>query len=360
MNELTEDNVIDQKEEQGGPKKLKPRRGIWYLLGILIILIGAGTGYFFGSAEAMSNRTAEEEKVVIDRATTQFQLGIREFEEKRFENARKRFEYVIQIYPGFPGAQEKLTEVLFAQANVATPTPIPSPTPKPTADMRGEEEIFSKIQSLSQTEDWDGVIDSIDALRTLNINYKAVAVDGFYYLALRNRGVKEILTQGNLEPGIYDLTLAERFGPLDDEAQNYRTWARFYISGASFWGVDWSRVVQAFGQIYPSLPNLRDSSGMTAQERYRMGLIKWGDQLAFEEDWCTANEKYEMAFAFGVDEMVAPTATHVYEECNRSKETEAPPATQTPTPSPTTEGGLPTPDGGEGESTPTVTDTPSP
>ncbi|OJX46134.1 MAG: hypothetical protein BGO78_04425 [Chloroflexi bacterium 44-23] len=355
MNEQTDDNAINQIDGQGVPKKLKPRRGIWYMLGIFLILIGAGAGYFFGAAEAMSNRTAEEEKAVIDIATTQFQLGIREFEEKRFENARKRFEYVIQIYPDFPGAQEKLTEVLFAQANVATPTPIPSPTPRPTADMRGEEEIFGKIQSSAQSEDWDGVIASIDALRTLNINYEAVAVDGYYYLALRNRGVNEILAKGNLEPGIYDLTLAERFGPLDDEAKNYRTWARFYISGASFWGVDWSRVVQAFGQIYPSLPNLRDSSGMTAQERYRMGLIKWGDQLALEEDWCGAYEKYDMAFAFGVDEMVAPTATHVYEECNRPEETEAPPATQTPTPSPTTPGdSTSTPGGGGPEVSPTI------
>ncbi len=360
MDETKENTSENHNLELKNNKKLKPRRGIWYLLGIVLILIGVGAGYWFGSAAALSSRTAEEEKAVIDIATTQFQLGVRELEEKKLENARKRFEYVIQIYPDFPGAQEKLTEVLFAQANVATPTSIPSPTPQPTLDMRGEEEIFNKIQSSAQIEDWDGVIASINALRSLNINYEAVAVDGYYYLALRNRGVNEILSKGNLEPGIYDLTLAERFGPLDDEAQNYRTWARFYLSGASFWGVDWARVVQAFGQIYPSLPNLIDSSGMTAQERYRVGLIKWGDQLAIQEDWCTAYEKYELAFAFGVDEMVAPTATHVYEECNRPEETEAPPATETPTPSPTAEGGVPTPNGGEGENTPTVTDTPTP
>lgn len=352
------DNQLDNSENPDStitpaPRKVKPRRGIWVLIGIILVLLGSAAGYGFGSSAAMDIRSEEQQKVVLDIATTQFQLGIREFEEGRLENARKRFEYVIQLFPDFPGAQEKLTEVLFAQANVATATPIPSPTPVPTRDMRGEEELFNQLKPLMLNEDWDGVINTINTLRQLDVNYHAVEVDGYYYLALRNRGVYQILYKGNLEPGIYDLALAERFAPLDLEAENYRTWARFYISGASFWGVDWARVVQAFGQIYPSLPNLIDSSGMTAQERYRIGLIKWGDQLALQEDWCAAHEKYELAFAFGVDERIAPTATYVYDECNKPKETEPPPATETPTVTPTLEGEQPTPDGtGNSEGTP--------
>ncbi len=340
--------------------KLKPRRAIWYFIGVFIILIASALGFYFGSQAAIANRNAEQEKAAINIATTQFQLGLRELEEGKYENAKKRFEYVIQLFPDFPGAQEKLTEVLFAQVNVATPTPLPSPTIQPTADLRGEEELFNQIQLLASSEDWEGVINTIESLRQLNINYHAVDVDGYYYLALRNRGVKQILSEGNLEPGIYNLALAERFAPLDDEANNYRTWARYYLTGASFWGVDWSRVVQVFGEIYPSLPNLRDSSGMTAQERYRMGLIKWGDLLMVQEDWCGAAEKYELAFALGVDERVAPTATAAYDECHRPQETEPPPATETPTPTMTlVSGGEVTPGGGS--ETPTETPvTPTP
>lgn len=358
----TQDNSsVDTENTQPiEPKKLKPRRVIWYFVGVFIVLIGAAAGFYFGSQAAIANRTAEQEKAALNIATTQFQLGLRELEEGKYENAKKRFEYVIQLFPDFPGAQQKLTEVLFAQVNVATPTQIPSPTPQPTVDLRGEEELFNQIQLLASNEDWEGVINTIESLRQLNITYHAVDVDGYYYLALRNRGVKQILSEGNLEPGIYNLALAERFAPLDDEANNYRTWARYYLTGASFWGVDWARVVQVFGEIYPSLPNLRDSSGMTAQERYRMGLIKWGDLLMVQEDWCGAAEKYEMAFALGIDEQVAPTATAAYDECHRPKETEPPPATETPTPTMTVvEGGEVTP--GSGSETPTETPvTPNP
>ncbi|MHB8135662.1 MAG: hypothetical protein ACYDH1_15740 [Anaerolineaceae bacterium] len=328
--EKTQPSSINQ--DDSNPKKLKPRKSVWVILGLLIVLIGSALGYFFGSQDAMVVRAEEKEKAVITIATTQYQLGIRELEEGKFENARKRFEYVIQLIPSFPGAQEKLTEVMFAQANIATSTPIPSPTLTPIPDSRGEEELLNQIQVYVQNQDWDSVIVTLDSLRKLNIEYHAVEVDDYYYLALRNRGVRRILQEGSLEPGIYDLALAERFGPLDDEAINYRTWARYYISGASFWGVDWARVVESFAEIYPALPNMIDSSGMTAQERYRVGLIKWGDQLAIQEEWCAAYEKYEMAFAFVVDEKVAPTATAVYNECHKSEETQAPITTETPTP----------------------------
>ncbi len=47
-----------------------------------------------------------------------------------------------------------------------------------------------------------------------------------YYFALRNYGHDLITKQGNLEGGIYYLTLAERFGPLDNTAIGLREGAR--------------------------------------------------------------------------------------------------------------------------------------
>jgi len=346
------------------PKKVKPRRAIWLLLGIVLILIGGGSGWLAGSSSGMEIRNQEQKNAVLDIATTQFELGVRELEEEKFDNARKRFEYVIQLMPGFPGVQEKLSEVMLRQALVTTPTNVPSPTLTPTPDMRGEEELFSNAKNEINNEEWDVALKTLDTLRQLNLDYHTIDVDGLYYLALRNRGVIRILAQGNLEPGIYDLALAERFGPLDVEADSYRTWARYYISGASFWGVDWSQVVSIFGQIYPAFPNMYDSTGMTAKERYRVALIKWGDQLALKEDWCAASEKYEMAFQLLNDQVVAPTATAVYDECHRPKETEAPKATSTPTLTTETvitpEGEVtPTPPGNSPTTEPTATPVPT-
>ena len=56
-------------------------------------------------------------------------------------------------------------------------------------------------------------------MRKYDPNYNTSLVDGMYYFALRNYGYDLITKQGNLEGGIYQLTLAERFGPLDRELE---------------------------------------------------------------------------------------------------------------------------------------------
>jgi tetratricopeptide (TPR) repeat protein len=316
-------------------KKPKQKRLIFILIGVLLLIIGSGAGWYFGSQQGQLLRTQQRDNVEFEVVKTQFELGVRELEEGRYENARKRFEYVIRIKPDYPGAQEKLTEVLIAQLIVNTPTPVPIPTLTPTPDFRGEQELFDQAWQFILAEDWDQAISTLDLLRDKNLQFNPVEADGMYYIALRNRGVRRILQEGSLEPGMYDLALSERFAPLDNDADGYRTWARYYLTGASYWGIDWSQVVAIFAQIYPSFPNLHDSSGMTAQERYRVGLIKWGDALALQEEYCLAQEKYELAFMLFVDESVSPAATAIFEACEKSKEpeeTEAPPVTQTPTP----------------------------
>ncbi len=323
-------------------KKEKPRRIGFILIGLLMVIIAGGAGWFLGAQEGQKLRNQEQKKAVLEIAQTQFDLGVRELEEKRYENARKRFEYVIQIDPDFPGAQEKLTEVLISQSIVSTPTPLASPTLTPTPDFRGEQEIFDQARQYLLAEDWENTILTLDLLRDKNLQFHPVEVDGMYYIALRNRGVIRILQDGSLEPGMYDLTLSERFAPLDHEAEGYRTWARYYLTGASFWEIDWSQVVSLFAQIYPAFPNLHDSSGMTAIERYRIGLLEWGNALMSQEEYCLAQEKFDMSFALMVDEKYVPMATEVFNKCEESKqpeETPTPEITITPTPTITIEGG---------------------
>ncbi len=348
-------------------KKPKTKRFLFVAIGIFLLVITTGAAWYFGSQDGQELRTQERDKVVLEVATTQFELGLRELGEGRYENARKRFEYVIKLIPNFPGAQDKLTEVLIAQSIVNTPTAVVTPTQTATPDFRGEQELLDQAWQFILVEDWDNTIQNLDILRDKNLQFHPVEVDGMYYIALRNRGVRRILQEGSLEPGMYDLALSERFAPLDNDADGYRTWARYYLTGASYWGIDWSQVVAIFAEIYPSFPNLHDTSGMTAQERYRVGLLKWGDAFALQEEYCLAQEKYELSFMLLVDESVAPAATAIYEACEESKrpeETEAPPATVTPTPTIT----LGTPSGtevtpttaGPTEEAPAPTETPVP
>jgi tetratricopeptide (TPR) repeat protein len=305
---------------------------------LLIATTSAVGGYFSG----INERTNFEVTQVAQQVEEQYQLGLQDMQAKHYDLARQRFEYVIQLDPDYPGVTEQLALVLLEINTTATPTLVPTPTLTPTPDMRGASELFSQSQFFLADGKWTEAIDTLLKLRKDDPEYQTIKVDSMLYVALRNRGVDRILRDGDLEGGTYDLALAEKFGPLDVEANNMRTWADLYKTGASFWGLDWGQSAYYFGQIIIVAPNLRDNTNVTAAERFLVATIKYGDALAANKEWCLAQEQYETAFSMGSDPSIEPTASWVTQRCtnskNKSEETEPPPPPEnTPTP-----GGAPT------------------
>jgi len=334
-------DVENPQNQNSQPEQVQPKRWKWILVGVAIVLVMGFIGGLIGYSAAIQNRKRIAADQVALVATTQFELGIADFTAGRLDTAKRRFEYVIQADPNYPGAQEKLTEVMLALATLKTPTPILTPTMtlEPTPDFAGVEEMLQRVRELLANKQWDDALTVLDLMRNENIDYKTVDVDGMYYIALRERGVKKIINDGNLEGGIYDLARVEQFAPLDREADGFRTFARFYLTGASFWKVDWPQVLAYFEQVYPSLPNLRDSSGWTAQERYRIALVQYGDQLMLSGEYCKAKDQYEKALNFGADEKLNQAFDQAKQKCEPPKPTSQP-ATPTPLVTPTT--GAPT------------------
>jgi tetratricopeptide (TPR) repeat protein len=311
------------------------------IISLIALLLIAATSAYGGYLSGINERTNFEAIQVAQQVTEQYQLGLQDLEAKRYELARQRFEYVIKLDPNHPGVTEKLAQVLLELNTTATPTLVPTPTLTPTPDMRGAEELFSHSQILLADEKWTEAIDTLLKLRKDEPDYQTVKVDSMFYVALRNRGVERILREGDLEGGTYDLALAEKFGPLDVEASNMRTWADLYKTGASFWGLDWGQSTFYFGQIIVVAPNLRDNTNMTAAERFRIASIKYGDVLAANKEWCLAQQQYEAALIFGSNPSIEPTATWVTKKCTNSQKKDEPrapeatptiaaPATETP------------------------------
>lgn len=351
-----------------GASGMKPRRiswRRWTIFGLLALVLIAASSAFLGYSTGINDRKRAEADQVTSRAEEQYQLGLQDLEAHHYDLARQRFEYVIQLNPNYPGVTDKLAEVLMRMNSTATPTVAPTPTVTPTPDLRGVEELFQQAQTELANYNWSAAIDTLLALRKADLNYRAVWVDDMLYVSFRNRGADKILKEGDLEGGIYDLTLAEQFGPLDADADSYQTWAGLYITGASFWELDWSQAVFYFAQIAPALPNLRDGSGWTAIERYRLALVGYGGQLADAKDWCAAVEQYDLALSLGEDDQVREARDFAAEKCDETNRPQPPPqesveptptATGEATPLPTeTEPTQPPP-----EATPTPPEEPSP
>jgi len=269
----------------------KPRRGraiLFNALGLIIVLVLA---IFAGYGSGISIRKNTQSSVISQQLGQQFQYALVDIQFQRYENAQQRLQFIIAHDPSFPGAKEKLTQVLVLR-NQPTPTLTPSLTPTP--DFSGAEQAFSKAQQLIVAQDWPGAISTLDEIRKLDRTYKTGQVDGMYYFALRNYGYDLITKQGNLEGGIYQFTLAERFGPLDRDASGLRQGARFYLIGASFWELDWPESLKYFNQIAGY--GLWDGT-MTVSERIHFASMRYGDQLVKDGQYCDAVGQYDNATA---------------------------------------------------------------
>jgi len=136
-----------------------------------------------------------------------------------------------------------------------------------------------------------------------------------YYFALRNYGYSLITQQGNLEGGIYHLTLAERFGPLDNTAVGMREGARMYIIGASFWELDWKQASDYFYQVGNGWPAMWDGT-MTASERLYIASMRYGDDLYNSQAFCEAYDQYKNAQAIGnLDSTAARNSADAFNQC---------------------------------------------
>jgi len=314
------------QEIQSKPKKKLGGRIGRFFLNLLIFLVIIGLGVFGGYQSGIGIRQRAELELKSQQLSDQFSRALVDIQFGNYNAAQQRLEYILKLDPSFPGAMEKLTEVMVL-ANAPTPTPVVSPTPQLIVDDTNYEALLAQAKQLVSAGQWENALTVLDTLRSKDASFHTVDVDGMYYFSLRNWGV-DLIKAGNLEGGIYELTLAERFGPLDSTANYLRDNARAYINAASFWELDWKTASQAFSFLSGS--GIWDGT-MTATERYRIAAMRYGDELYAQEQFCAAYEQYQAADAAGgLDSDSAGHAHQAYLACYPPTGTPAPTATVAP------------------------------
>ncbi|HEY5983007.1 MAG TPA: tetratricopeptide repeat protein [Anaerolineales bacterium] len=330
MSDSNETMNSSPARQTGDTQPLKPvkprprwRSALFTVLGILVLLALAVLG---GYGSGIAQRRSAQSQVITRQLSEQYSFALVDEQSGQYEAARQRLEFIIQNDPGFPGAQEELAKVL---VQLTIPTPSPTPEPTATPDTRGVQDLFAMAQQFIAAGDWGNALTALDQLRKQDPNLNTSQVDGMYYFALRNRGITLIQNEGDLEGGIYQLTLAERFAPLDSTANGLREGARAYIQAVSYFGINWQRAVELFRNVAAGWPSMWDGS-MNANQRFRIALMRYGDQLWLRGDGCGASDIYDEAKALGeLDEMSAKYANQAFQKCY--------PATEVPTEMPTAE-----------------------
>lgn len=319
---------------QRPPALVKPdktgssRRWLLWVAGVVLFgMIVLGVGGLSGYASGLDQRNARDDFENSLIVQEQFDLGAQDLLEGRYELARQRFAYIMEIEPDNGPARELLGEALIAlDQPTPTPTLTPSPTldisPTPTLDLRSMDGLFAAAQTAHGAGDYDAAADMLMTIIAEVPDFRRDEVNQLLFTVLRNRGLNKIWS-GDQEQGIYDLTLAERIFPLDGQASSWRTSAAFYLFANSYFGLDWPLATEYFSQICVA-------SIWDACWKYSQAAWEYGIELVEAEDPCGAVIQYGASLRTLEDAEKAPTATEVFDICL----TATAPA-PTPTPSPT-------------------------
>ena len=329
-NEMDSDQGLSLKTRSPKAKK----HGGWWVLGaILFVVLALAFGVWSGYSRGVGRRVTAQKDNQLTIAAQQLTLAYEDLDKNQLDTAKQRIEYILKIYPDFPGAQEMLVDIQMRMGlpTHAAPTlalpPLETPTgPTSTPDLRGVDELFNATKALVSEQKWAEALVNILSLRERYYDYKTAQVDGFYYVSLRNDGINKIYS-GKLEQGIWELNEAAQIGALDNQAAGAITLANMYVTGASYWDNNWPEAIRIFDELRQTYPNLTDATGMSTTERYRVALYKQGALFAAQNDFCTALDYYQRSLAVAPDQQIAAQATIAETECNKP----APTAIVTPT-----------------------------
>jgi hypothetical protein len=247
--------------------------------------VGGISGYASGLAQRNSRSDTESSLLVQE----QFDLGVQDLLEGRYELARQRFAYIIEIDPDNASARELLGDALVAlDQPTPAPTLTPSPTldisPTPTLDLSSMDGLFAAAQTAHGSGNYDAAFEMLVTLIAEVPDFRRVEVD---------------------------------------QLLSWRNSAAFYLFANSYFGLDWALATEYLSQICSAA--IWDGCW-----KYSQAAWQYGNKLMEAEDPCGAILQYDASLQTRDDDGKAPTATEASFVCM----TATAPA-PTPTPSPT-------------------------
>jgi tetratricopeptide (TPR) repeat protein len=148
------------------------------------------------------------------------------------------------------------------------------------------QEAFTNLEGLMAAGDWEEAISAISNFQHDFPDEKRRETDEMLYNAYVNLGVK-LVSGSQIELGLFYLTQAERLGDLPIEVQDQRTWAKLYLDGIGYYGVNWEAAIFYFRGLCAAAPFYQD-----ACQKLFEAYAAFGDQYASGLDWCPAEEWY--------------------------------------------------------------------
>jgi len=291
---MTQVGVTQEQGTENGVRKLLSPFVIG-LTAIIVIVLGMGGMAYFGYRVGVRQSAAAAATALADETQLQYSLAAQDMEIGQPGVAVQRLEHILKVNPDFPGAMQMLVKAREATGGVgfraARPTAILVPAEEPLS----VEEIYHLLVGTYEQGKWSEAVRWASALKAAAGQHRSTNVDSMLFVSLRNRGIERI-DSGVLELGLTDLEHAEKILTLDDVALQRRRWASLYLSGLTFWDLNWQLAIDNLDILNQIAPNFLDTRSLLLE-----AYITYGAALLQSQDACLARPQFAAALAMDVN-----------------------------------------------------------
>lgn len=287
--------------ETAGP----PSRRVARLVGIGLIVLAVVMAWlllvgYLGYQSGQTQLTTRQQTELSANLERQRELAAENISQGNYALALRRLEWVLVRDPQNQEAlrlQAEAAQALAAQSQPAitpatatppqpTPTPEPSPTP---GEISSPETELQRLRRLSVNKEWAEAVTDLVAFQQQFPSYEREETDRLLFDAYVGYSLN-LFESNHSERGLYYLVQAQKLGDLPQALLEYQTWAKLYTQGISYYGVNWDAAAYYFRDLCRAAPFYGD-----ACTKLLTILIARGDQYAYLEDWCPAQQWYEEA-----------------------------------------------------------------
>lgn len=290
------DDAERQSNAERQPRLLVRALGLVLVIVSVVLatyLVVAFFAYESGRAEAVRQAATTRQEQI----SRQLELAEQDLAGGNSGMALTRVEYVLSLDPENERALALQTEGQTIQATQTDlqPTAEPVEVEEPVEEPGDATEIeplpeLQTIRRLTAAERWEEALPLLVSFRQMHPDYERQQTDELLYDTLVNLGLNYVNTE-KIELGLNYFSQAERLGSLPQEALDYRLWADLYLQGIAYVGVNYEIAAGYFRDLCAAAPFFQSSCA-----RLHEALVGYGDQLAYNLDWCPAASVYQEAW----------------------------------------------------------------
>ena len=265
------------------------------LAGLFLIVLVVMAGVYFG----LQDREALEREA----ASAHLEQGAAYLESGDVEMAAAELELAVRLAPTLSDAATLLAQARTRLAAVPTVTPEP-PTQEPPMSS-----LYEELAAAHARADWESVWDLVDKIRSFDPEYRSEEIDGMLFDAYYASAI-DLVAQNRLPEAVRMLDQALELTPDDTAAQEQRTLAGLYMDGLARWDADWPGAIEKLRAVY-----LRDPAYHDVRQKLHDALAAYGDSLAGDGDWCSAQRQYAAALQIMDSTLVTAKHSESRERC---------------------------------------------